>query len=118
MLSVLIFIARVGVTPESEAWVLALFGLLVVLYEPILTVYWCTLGQAAMRMRVRDEKTLERISISQAYTRVLVKYFLGWISFLTLPFQKRRQAVHDLFTNTLVVEARDLAQRNVGQPAT
>ena len=118
LISALILIAKTGVTPESEAWVLSVFGALVLLYEPVLTTYWCTLGQAVMRMRVRDEKTLERIGLSQAYSRTFVKYFLGWVSFLTLPFQQRRQAIHDLFTNTLVIEARDAAQRHARLPAT
>ena len=117
LFSVLLTIAKIGVTPESERWFLVLFCTLVLLYEPIFTVYSCTLGQALMRMRVRDEKTLRRISVSQAYNRVFVKYFLGWISFLTLPFQQRRQAVHDLFTNTLVIEARDAAKAVADAPA-
>ncbi len=104
---VLLAIAKIGVPAGSDRWLLVLFGALVLLYEPMLTVYWCTLGQALMRMRVRDEKTLGRISVSQAYSRLVIKYLLGWVSFLSLPFQKRRQAIHDLVTNTVVVETRD-----------
>lgn len=107
---VLLVIAKTGVTAKSEGWLLGIFFALVLLYEPILTVYGCTFGQAVMRMRVRDETTLARISVSQAYNRIFVKYFLGWISVLTVPVQKRRQAIHDLVTNTLVIEARDAAR--------
>jgi uncharacterized RDD family membrane protein YckC len=115
---VLIAIAKLGVEPESEGWVMALVVVFVLLYEPLLTIYGCTLGQFAMRMRVRDETTLGRITLSQAYYRIFVKYFLGWISVLTLPFQKRRQAIHDLVTGTLVVEARDSARRELLAPVT
>ncbi len=108
---VLLAIAKIGVAPEYDSWALALVGAFILLYEPLLTVYACTLGQLLMRMRVRDEKTLGRINLGQAYTRIFIKYLLGSISVLTLPFQKQRQAIHDLVTDTLVVEARDSAQR-------
>ena len=112
---VLVVIARSGAAPTSNRWTLAILGVLILLYEPLFTVYACTLGQLAMKMRVRDDKTLARITLAQAYYRIFVKYFLGWISALTIPFQKRRQAIHDLVTDTLVIEARDTVQST--QPA-
>jgi len=116
--SVLLLIGKVGVAPESEGWLLAIFWAIVLLYEPMLTVFACTLGQALMRIRVRHDSTFARISVSQAYYRVFAKYFLGWISALTIPFQKRRQAIHDLVSDTLVIEARDAAQRGADSRAT
>jgi hypothetical protein len=38
-----------------------------VVYEPFLTCYFCTLGQALMRFRVRDLKTGERIPLWRGY---------------------------------------------------
>ena len=107
---VMFFISRSAYAPQSVSSTLALVGALLFLYEPILTVYFSTLGQTAMGMRVRDEKTLRRITLPQAFNRLLVKYILGWISALTIPAQKRRQAIHDLLTGTIVVEARDATQ--------
>ena len=40
-------------------------GLLLLSYEPLLTAYACTLGQAVMRIRVRTVDSLERISLDQ-----------------------------------------------------
>jgi len=114
----LIAVAKIGVSPQFEAWAVALAGVFVLLYEPLLTVYGCTLGQFLMRMRVRDEKTLGHITLAQAYGRILVKYLLGTISVLTLPFQPRRQAIHDLCTDTLVIEARDVPHARPGPAAT
>jgi uncharacterized RDD family membrane protein YckC len=111
MWSVLFMVSKTGFAPKSEMWSIALFASLIALYEPLLTVYFCTFGQAVMRMRVRDERTLARISLPQAYSRLFVKYFLGTISILTIPAQRRRQAIHDLTTDTIVIEARDAAQR-------
>lgn len=107
IVAMLIAIAKSGVAPDSEGWSIAIVAALVLVYEPLFTVYACTLGQALMRMRVRDEASFGRISLGQAYFRIFLKYFLGSISMLTMPFQKRRQAMHDLAAATLVIEARD-----------
>lgn len=75
------------------------------LYEPLMTVFFCTLGQAVMKFRVRDSDNLARITILQAYIRLVVKYFLGIISFLTMPAREDRCAIHDLAGRTIVIEA-------------
>jgi uncharacterized RDD family membrane protein YckC len=74
-------------------------------YEPLSMVYGCTLGQALMRFRVRTVEGLKRISVPQAYGRFAVKYLLGVISFLTMPARSDRRAIHDLASETIVVEA-------------
>jgi len=81
------------------------FILVLANYEPILTTFLCTAGQAAMRFRVRDVATGARAPIWRLYIRVVVKAFLGIISFLTLPARQDRRAIHDLAARTLVVEA-------------
>jgi uncharacterized RDD family membrane protein YckC len=104
---VLFAVSRLPFAPQSTAASGAiLFGLLF-LYEPLMTAYFCTLGQAAMRTRVRDERSLGRIGLSQAFSRLIIKYLLGAISVLTVPAHKRRQGLHDLLTGTIVIEARD-----------
>lgn len=77
-----------------------------VVYEPLATVFACTLGQAVMRFRVRRASNLARISLGQALLRMLVKYLLGMVSFLTLPARRDRRSIHDLAAGTIVVEAR------------
>jgi len=86
---------------------LAYWGLAIVLffYEPLLTVYACTLGQGVMGIRVRTPESLTRIHLAQAVGRMVVKYLLGIISFLTVPARKDRRAIHDLSADTIVIEA-------------
>jgi uncharacterized RDD family membrane protein YckC len=81
------------------------FLLVLVNYEPILTKFLCTAGQAAMSFRVRDVANGGRAPIWRLYIRVVVKAVLGIVSFLTLPVRRDRRAIHDLVANTLVVEA-------------
>ena len=74
-------------------------------YEPLATSFYCTLGQAVMRFRVRNMADSGRINPPQAYVRLLVKYALGILSFLTMPVRPDRRAIHDLAAGSIVVEA-------------
>jgi uncharacterized RDD family membrane protein YckC len=97
--------SRVPSITEHGALAYSLFGLSFMLYEPLLTTYACTLGQAIMRIRVRSKDELKRVTLDQALGRMIVKYLLGIISFLTVPARKDRRAIHDLASNTIVIEA-------------
>jgi uncharacterized RDD family membrane protein YckC len=77
----------------------------VAIYEPLLTAYACTLGQALMRFRIRTADLQKRPGMARAYIRVSVKYALGLLSFLTLPARRDRRAVHDLAAGTIVIDA-------------
>ncbi len=92
----------------TEGGALAYWGLgfALIFYEPLLTTYACTLGQALMRIRVRTTDGLRRIGLAQAFGRMIVKYLLGMISFLTVPARKDRRAIHDLSAGSIVIEAR------------
>lgn len=92
-------------TPDNNTGGLALFVVLA-LYEPLMTVYACTLGQAAMRFRVRRVEDLKSVSLRRAYLRIVFKYLLGIFSFLTVPARRDRRAIHDLAAETIVVEAK------------
>jgi uncharacterized RDD family membrane protein YckC len=98
-------ISRLYVAMRSDVLAFSLSGLLVLSYEPLLTVYASTIGQAAMRFKVRTVDGLNRISVGQAYGRFIVKYLLGIISFMTMPARSDRRAVHDLAAETIVIEA-------------
>ncbi len=92
----------------SEAGVKIRVGLILFLffvYEPLCTSRFCTLGQKIMRVRVRRYPSLKRISLLMAYTRILIKAFLGILSFFTLPFSQKRRAIHDLAARSIVVFA-------------
>jgi uncharacterized RDD family membrane protein YckC len=97
--------SRVPGIAEHSTLAYALFGLSFLLYEPVLTTYACTLGQGIMGIRVRTVDSLQRIGLDQAYGRLTVKYFLGLISFLTVPARADRRAIHDLASNTIVINA-------------
>ncbi len=92
-------------TPGGDTSALVFFGVMAS-YEPLMTVFVCTLGQAAMRFRVRRAEDLNRVSLAQAYIRMVVKYALGIVSFLTMPARRDRRAIHDLAASTIVVEAK------------
>ena len=72
-------------------------------YEPIFTAYFCTLGQKITGIRIRKFSTGNRISLIRAYLRIIVKIFLGIISFFTIPFTKNKRGIHDFAAGTLVI---------------
>ena len=82
------------------------------LYEPLLTRYRCTLGQLLMRIRVRTEPKIDRVPVLRTLLRLAVKYSLGIVSFLFLPAHPKKQALHDLAADTIVVNAFDVALRH------
>jgi uncharacterized RDD family membrane protein YckC len=98
-------VSRLPNFAESGAVMYWALGLALLLYEPMLTTYACTLGQALMRIRVRTPDGLKRVRLDQAIGRMIVKYLLGMISFLTVPARKDRRAIHDLSSGTIVIEA-------------
>ncbi|HEY7642664.1 MAG TPA: RDD family protein [Steroidobacteraceae bacterium] len=107
--------SRVPSITEHGTLAYALFALSLLLYEPVLTTYACTLGQAVMRIRVRTQDRLRRVRLDQALGRMIVKYLLGIISLLTIPARADRRAIHDLAANTIVIEAAsDNLQQAVG----
>jgi uncharacterized RDD family membrane protein YckC len=79
------------------------FALLV--YEPLMTSRYHTIGQGFLGVRVRKRKDLTRISILSAYVRFLSKIILGIISFLTIPFTNERRGIHDFAAGSVVVDA-------------
>jgi uncharacterized RDD family membrane protein YckC len=80
--------------------VLAIF-----VYEPVCTGRFVTIGQYSMKVRVRKVVDGEKIGILRAYVRIIMKGFLGIISFLSLPLTAGRRALHDLGAGSIVVSA-------------
>ncbi len=111
LIDVTFIIALIGVASRTPLYHtatvfddLALLAILVV-YEPFLTAYFCTIGQAVMRFRVRDLNTGQRVPLWRSYIRFIVKWPLGLISFVTLPARNDRRAIHDLVASSIVVES-------------
>jgi uncharacterized RDD family membrane protein YckC len=80
-------------------WPLWLF----VVYEPICNRYATTLGQLAMGFRVRTFKDQRRVPLWRGLVRLLTKYGLGVISFIRMPVQKHRRALHDILSGTIAL---------------
>ncbi len=78
---------------------------LFIVYEPLCTSRFCTLGQKIMGVRVRRYPSLERIPLFMAYARIIVKAVFGIFSFFTLPFSQKRRAIHDMAARSIVVFA-------------
>ena len=73
------------------------------IYEPLCTSIFCTLGQKIMGIRVRRIDTFDKIPIHFAYLRILTKIFLGFISFFTVMFSKNKRAIHDFAGKSVVI---------------
>jgi len=72
-------------------------------YEPLCTSFFCTIGQKITGIRVRNITNQDKISLFKAYIRIITKLFLGIISFFTMPFSKRRRAIHDFIVGSIVI---------------
>jgi uncharacterized RDD family membrane protein YckC len=73
-------------------------------YEPFLTSYSKTVGQKLMKIKVgKLENPTQKISLLNAYLRWLTKGLLGWISFITIHFNRERRAIHDFASNSVVI---------------
>lgn len=92
-------------THVAEAVRISLFVFLFLVYDPLLTSFLGgTLGHLVIGIRVKKEST-ERTNISllAALFRFIIKSTLGWISLLTVTGNKRKRALHDLLSGSVVV---------------
>ena len=84
------------------------FALIVVMYEPILVTFGCTIGQLIMSIRVRRFKNPEKkITIIAALQRIVMKALLGWISFIMIIFNRHKRAIHDYVSGSIVIIPKD-----------
>jgi len=109
LLILAVFIIPTALFPANEGSralriVIALLALFV--YEPLGTGRWLTLGQWVTGVRVRRMEDGSRIGVLRAWGRIVVKVFLGILSFLTLPLVPGRRAIHDLASGSIVILAR------------
>jgi uncharacterized RDD family membrane protein YckC len=86
---------------------IALFFGIWAIYEPLLVVFGCTLGQYAKGLRVKDHSNTDRrIGVFASLIRYVLKTALGWLSFLTITGNKERRAIHDLISGSVVIDIR------------
>jgi len=109
LLVLVLFIVPTVVLPEGEVsrvFRIALAAAAVLLYEPLGTGHWMTLGQWLTGVRVRDMKTGRPIGVPRAWGRIIVKMLLGVVSFLLLPVTPGRRALHDMASGSIVILAK------------
>ena len=101
-----LFIDTFGEIPNFVKGSIAIF--MFYLYDPILTSFTgSTLGHKIMKLKVRKYKDPEkRISLSQALLRFITKGLLGWFSFLTVTGNKRKRAIHDIASGSIIMSVR------------
>jgi uncharacterized RDD family membrane protein YckC len=93
-----------GESEAKQAVMLSICLFFALVYEPLLTTYSATLGQYIIRIRVRSSRNpKKRINVLQAYIRIIVKFFLGWISFVTINFNPKHRAINDLAGSSVVI---------------
>lgn len=87
-------------------WVrIIMFLVVFIAYEPFCMTMGCTLGNYLKGIRIRKAiDPTQKISLLQAIIRYPIKLFLGWISFLTITSNPKRQAIHDLASGTLMIK--------------
>lgn len=82
-----------------------LFSFFFILYKPImLSCFGNTLGHYFSDIKVKRESNYEKnISLIRAIIRFLFKFFLGWLSLLSITSTEKRQAIHDSVTKSVVI---------------
>src|SRR6185503_14358214 len=90
---------------EGDEWIrAALFIGIWAVYEPVAMTFGSTLGNYLMKIRIRKHSnTHKKINLLQAYVRFVIKFFLGWISFITVTFTQEKRAIHDFASGTIVL---------------
>jgi len=80
------------------------FLFIFILYEPLLVSFGCTVGQFVTNIRVRNFKdTSKKLKLHLAILRTIIKATLGWVSLITITFNKNRLAIHDYISNSIVL---------------
>lgn len=81
------------------------FIFIFLLYDPLFTsIFGGTIGHMMFGLRVKREHNLRKnILFPIAIARYVIKAVLGWISLLTVMSNKKRKAIHDYVTGSIVV---------------
>ena len=90
---------------EGHDWLrIALFFGIWGVYEPLCTTLGFTVGNLVKGIRVRRHSDpARRIGFPQALLRYIMKFGLGWISFLTMHANPQRRAIHDLLAGSVMI---------------
>jgi uncharacterized RDD family membrane protein YckC len=107
LIVILMFVASLALEQVSDPpdWIrIVLFFCLWGIYEPVCTTLGCTFGNYCKKIRVRKvNDTSRRINILQAFVRYILKFALGWLSFLTMHANTKRRAIHDFAAGSVMI---------------
>ncbi len=83
-----------------------IFCVVAIFYEPVfLSIYSATIGHKIMRIKVINLKHKDKkLNLLQGSIRIFTKYFLGWLSFITINFNPGHRAIHDYFSSSIVIK--------------
>jgi uncharacterized RDD family membrane protein YckC len=75
------------------------------LYDPIAVAFFGgTIGHHINEIEIKRESSTEKnIYIHNALIRFAVKFFLGWLSFITINSSDKKRAIHDMISGSVVV---------------
>ncbi|WP_308993862.1 RDD family protein [Mariniflexile litorale] len=84
---------------------ICVFVFLFLLYEPILiSVFGATVGHFFNDIVVkRDGDEQKNVLFPKAIFRFIFKFFLGWVSLLTISSNEKRKAIHDYVGGSVVL---------------
>jgi uncharacterized RDD family membrane protein YckC len=81
-----------------------LFVLALLVYESIANTTGGTLGYRTMGLKIRRFGELnKKLRFSQAFVRSIMKFAVGWISFLSVNVDPHRRAMHDKASGAVVL---------------
>jgi len=94
---------------DAPGWTRALvFISMAFVYDPFMvSIYGGTIGHRMMKIRVKSYRNPERnIWFAEAFFRFFIKAILGWLSFITFTANKRKRAIHDMASGSIVIVAK------------
>ncbi|WP_299557052.1 RDD family protein [Seonamhaeicola sp.] len=96
----------IGEVPNYARIVVFIFVFL--LYEPILVAYFgASVGHFFNDIMVkRESNEAKNIILPKAIFRFVFKFFLGWVSLLTIRSDKKGKAIHDFVGGSVVLKYR------------
>ncbi|MUU79096.1 RDD family protein [Winogradskyella endarachnes] len=84
---------------------MSLFILFFFLYEPLMvSIFGFTAGHYYFDIKVKRENNHDKnISFPLAVLRFILKFFLGWVSLLSVTGTDKKQAIHDKIASSVVL---------------
>ena len=101
--------APVSLGPSVVFWLTVVQCVPVIVTGVMWAIWGTSPGKRALGLRIVDADTGEPMTIKQAAIRTLgylLCFASGGIGFLWMLFNPRRQGLHDLMANTVVVDAK------------